>query len=316
MRRVTTIAEVRGQVAAWRREEVTVGFVPTMGALHAGHLALVSEAAVHADRVVVSIFVNPTQFDRADDLAAYPRDLDGDERALAGLGSAAPDLVFAPAAAELYPAPPLTSVRVAELGDHLCGASRPGHFDGVGLVVTKLLSIVRPDLAVFGRKDRQQLEIVRRLVADLDLGVDIIAAPTVREEDGVALSSRNRRLGPDQRRSARALSQALRAAVEVARGARAAATPLEPEAALAAARAVLARAGVEVDYLEVVEPDTLQPRRAPVAPDNQLVIAVAASVGPVRLIDNVELGDLDDEQRLLTATADASASAQQRPREG
>ncbi|MFP4235343.1 MAG: pantoate--beta-alanine ligase [Nitriliruptoraceae bacterium] len=316
MRRVTTIAEVRRQVAAWRREALTVGFVPTMGALHAGHLALVSEAAVRADRVVVSIFVNPTQFDRADDLAAYPRDLDGDERALAGLGNAAPDLVFAPAAAELYPTPPLTSVRVAELGDHLCGASRPGHFDGVGLIVTKLLSIVRPDLAVFGRKDRQQLEIVRRLVADLDLGVDIVAAPTVREEDGVALSSRNRRLGPDQRPSARALSQALRGAVEVARAARAAATPLEPEAALVAAREVLARAGVEVEYLDAVEPGTLQPTRAPVAAGDRVVLAVAAYVGPVRLIDNVELGDRDDEQRLLAATADVPASAQQRPRGG
>ncbi|MFP4150076.1 MAG: pantoate--beta-alanine ligase [Nitriliruptoraceae bacterium] len=316
MRRVTTIAEVRRQVAAWRREALTVGFVPTMGALHAGHLALVSEAAVRADRVVVSIFVNPTQFDRADDLAAYPRDLDGDERALAGLGSAAPDLAFAPAAAELYPTPPLTSVRVAELGDHLCGASRPGHFDGVGLIVTKLLSIVRPDLAVFGRKDRQQLEIVRRLVADLDLGVDIVAAPTVREEDGVALSSRNRRLGPDQRRSARALPHALRAAVEVARAARAAATPLEPEAALVAAREVLARAGVEVEYLDAVEPGTLQPTRAPVAAGDRVVLAVAAYVGPVRLIDNVELGDRDDEQRLLAATADVPASAQQRPRGG
>jgi pantoate--beta-alanine ligase len=301
--RVTTIAGVRDRVAGWRAAGQTVGFVPTMGALHEGHLQLVRDAADRADRVVVSIFVNPTQFDRADDLAAYPRDLAADEAALAALGDAAPDLVFAPAVEEVYPTPPATAVRVAGLGDHLCGATRPGHFDAVGLVVTKLLSIVRPDLAVFGRKDRQQLEIVRRVVADLDLGVDIVASPTVREPDGVALSSRNQRLSDGERVTARALSRALRAGVEVARAARAAGRPVEPEAVLAAARPALDVDGVVVDYLEVVAADSMQPTRTPVADGGQVVLAVAAFVGPVRLIDNVEVGDPADEQRLLDATA-------------
>jgi pantoate--beta-alanine ligase len=301
--RVTTIAAVRDRVAGWRAAGQTVGFVPTMGALHEGHLQLVRDAAARTDRVVVSIFVNPTQFDRADDLAAYPRDLAADEAALAALGDAAPDLVFAPAVEEVYPRPPATSVRVAGLGDHLCGATRPGHFDGVGLVVTKLLNIVRPDLAVFGRKDRQQLEIVRRVVADLDLGVDIVASPTVREPDGVALSSRNLRLDQDERVTARALSRALSAGVEAARAARAAGRPVEPAALLAAVRPLLDVAGVEVDYLDAVEPTTMQPIRTPLPDGGQVVLAVAAFVGRVRLIDNVEVGDVDDEQRLLDATA-------------
>ncbi len=313
MERFTTIAAVRERLAAWRADGETVGFVPTMGALHEGHLALVREAAARADRVVVSVFVNPTQFDRAEDLAAYPRDLSADEAALGGLGAAAPDVVFAPEAGELYPTPPATSVRVAGLGDHLCGATRPGHFDGVGLVVTKLLSIVRPDLAVFGRKDRQQLEIVRRVVADLDLGVEIVATPTVREPDGVALSSRNRRLADGERPVARALSRALRAGVEAARAARAAGRPPDPGALLAAAHPVLDVDGLAVDYLEVVEPATMQPTRTPVTDGTSVVLAVAAFVGPVRLIDNVEVGDLDDERRLLDATASVGASPVERP---
>ena len=205
MLRLTTIAEVRAHVAAARRSGHRVGLVPTMGALHEGHLALVRLAAAQADTVVVSVFVNPTQFDRADDLAAYPRDLARDEQALAPLATQAPVAVFAPALAEIYPRPALTTVHVAGLTDRLCGASRPGHFDGVATVVTKLLGIVGPDLAVFGRKDRQQLAVVQRLVADLDLPVEVVAAPTVREPDGLARSSRNRRLDPAQRATARAL---------------------------------------------------------------------------------------------------------------
>ena len=301
MERVTTIAELRARVAALRAAGATIGFVPTMGALHEGHLALVRLAAEQADEVVVSIFVNPAQFDRADDLAAYPRDLAGDERALAGLGAAAPALVFAPEAGELYPRSPATSVTVAGLGDHLCGASRPGHFDGVGLVVVKLLNLVAPDVAVFGRKDRQQLQIVRRIVADLDLPVELVAGPTVRESDGVALSSRNRRLSAEERSRARALSQALRAAVLTARRARTAGEELPVAMLRAAALAVLDVPGIEVDYLEVVDPDGLQPVTGPLAPDDVVVVAVAAHVGAVRLIDNVEVGDLPDEERLLDA---------------
>jgi len=300
---VTTIAEVRAHVAGLRGRGATIGFVPTMGALHEGHLSLVRLAAERADAVVVSIFVNPTQFDRADDLAAYPRDLAADEEALAALGRAAPELVFAPSVTELYPCPPATTVSVSGLADHLCGASRPGHFDGVGLVVTKLLHIVAPDVAVFGRKDRQQLQIIRRLVADLDLPVEIVGGPTVREHDGIALSSRNVRLTAADRTRARALSQGLRAAVLTARAARADDRPVAAAALRSAAAVVLEHAGVELDYLDVVDPESMQPTTGAVGDGGRLVVAVAAFVGSVRLIDNVEVGDADDEERLLAATA-------------
>ncbi len=303
MVRVTTIAEVRAHLAALRGRGATIGFVPTMGALHEGHLSLVRLAAERADAVVVSIFVNPTQFDRADDLATYPRDLTADEEVLAALGAAAPELVFAPSVEELYPRPPATAVSVSGLTDHLCGASRPGHFDGVGLVVTKLLHIVAPDVAVFGRKDRQQLQIIRRLVTDLDLPVEIVGGPTVREHDGIALSSRNVRLTPADRARARALSQGLRAAVLTARAARAEDRAVSAGELRSAAAAVLDDAGVRLDYLDVVDPETMQPTIRAVADCGHLVVAVAAFVGPVRLIDNVEVGDTDDEERLLAATA-------------
>lgn len=301
MPRLTTIAEVRAHVGAARLDGQRVALVPTMGALHEGHLALVQLAAEQADTVVVSVFVNPTQFDRADDLAAYPRDLARDEQALAALPTASPVAVFAPEVAEIYPRPALTTVHVAGLTDRLCGASRPGHFDGVATVVTKLLAIVGPDLAVFGRKDRQQLAVVERLVADLNLPVRIVAGPTVREPDGLARSSRNRRLDPTQRATARALPLALRDAVLAARAAGGVAA--RPVAAIrAAALARLAVDGLELDYLEVVDPATF----APPGPDTSgtLVVAVAAQLGPVRLIDNVEVGDADDEQRLLAAVGD------------
>jgi pantoate--beta-alanine ligase len=314
VRRVTTIAEVRAAVAAGRRAGQRIGLVPTMGALHEGHLSLVRLAASHADLVVVSIFVNPTQFDRADDLAAYPRDLDGDETALAALGGDAPALVFVPSASEVYPRPGRTTVHVRGLTDPMEGASRPGHFDGVTTVVTKLFNIVGPDLAVFGRKDVQQLQVIRRMVADLDVPVEIVPGPTVREEGGLALSSRNRRLGPAQRRSALTISRALAAAVRAARAIRGAGHAPDPGVLREAALATLATAPeVDVDYVEVVDPDTLAPPDRPggegtdgvvgtsLAGSDRLIVAVAASVGPVRLIDNVEVGDRDDEERLLAA---------------
>ena len=298
MLRLTTIAEVRAHVADARLSGRRVALVPTMGALHEGHLALVELAAEQADTVVVSVFVNPTQFDRADDLAAYPRDLARDEQALAALPTSAPVAVFAPALAEIYPRASLTTVHVAGLTDRLCGASRPGHFDGVATVVTKLLAIVGPDVAVFGRKDRQQLAVVERLVADLNLPVRIVAGPTVREPDGLARSSRNRRLDPAQRATARALPLALRDAVLAARAA--GGVPARPLAAMrAAALARLAVDGLEVDYLEVVDPATFAPPGP--EPTGTLVVAVAAQLGPVRLIDNVEVGDPHDEARLLDA---------------
>ena len=302
MERITTIAALRARVRATRGAGLRVAFVPTMGALHEGHLALVRLAAERGDLVVVSIFVNPTQFDRADDLAAYPRDLTGDEAALEALGLTTPLVVFAPPVEELYPEPPLTTVSVARLGAHLCGASRPGHFDGVATVVTKLLHIADPDLAVFGRKDRQQLQIIRQLVVDLDLPVEIVAGPTVREEDGLARSSRNRRLEPGDRARALALSHALRAGVLAAEQARSAGREVLPEVVRSASLEVLRAAEVTLDYLEVVDAATLQPSSAPITATRPAVLAVAAEVAGVRLIDNVELGDRGDEARLLAAT--------------
>lgn len=341
VRRVTTVAALRRKVANLRAQGSTVAFVPTMGALHEGHLSLVRLAAAHADAVVVSVFVNPLQFDRAADLETYPRDLAADEAALSGLSMDTPLVVFAPTAVEVYPKrPPSTTVRVAGLTERLCGATRPGHFDGVATVVTKLLNIVQPDVAVFGRKDRQQLEVVRRLVSDLNLPVGVIDAPTLRDPDGVAVSSRNALLTADERQLARAIPDALAAAVLAARDARRRRAPITPGLVSSAAAATLRQAtctptfgapdaggdqraqpGSEapprfvLDYLEVVDPTTLT---APVEPTGQdsstgdkggtggrppLLIAIAAFVGSVRLIDNVEIGHADDEQRVLAHLA-------------
>lgn len=306
-RRITTVAELRAEVAAARAAGRRVGLVPTMGALHEGHLANVRLAAEVADMVVVSIFVNPRQFDRADDLSAYPRDVGGDEAQLAALGGAAPELVFVPGPDEVYPREPAVTVTVSGLTDRLCGATRPGHFDGVATVVTKLLNMAAPDVAVFGRKDFQQLQVIRRLVADLDLPVEIVAAPTVREEDGVALSSRNRRLDEQQRLAARALPRALCAAVDLARQQPTLAGGSVADMLRAETAGILGAApGVEIDYVEVLDPSTLAPpdgadRGEAVENDSdeQLLVAVAAHVGPVRLIDNVVVGDPEDEARLL-----------------
>lgn len=320
MERLTTIAAVRDHVAAARAAGRRVALVPTMGALHDGHLSLVRAARQHADHVLVSIFVNPTQFGEGEDLDAYPRDLEGDEAALRGLGADAPDAVFAPDVAEMYPhGTPLTRVLVDGLTERLCGASRPGHFDGVGLVVTKLHSIVQPDIAVYGRKDFQQLAVIRRLVADLDQPLEVVGAPIVREPDGLAMSSRNRYLQGDDRVTARALSRALRAAVLAAGEAREGQRPVSATFLREAATGTLAAApDLRLDYLEVLDPTTLQPPGQPLdadqrgearqgqedgtRTDKELLVAIAAFVGPARLIDNVVIGDEEDEARLLAAT--------------
>lgn len=259
---VTTIAELRERVATARREAALDGpadapagrvvLVPTMGALHRGHLRLVSRARDLGGVVVVSIFVNPLQFGPGEDLDRYPRTLDADVAALDGLA----DLVFAPTAAEMYPqGPTSTRVSAGDVGRTFEGASRPGHFDGMLTVVAKLLNIVQPDVAVFGQKDAQQVHLVGRMVDDLDLPVSIAVVDTVREEDGLALSSRNRYLADDERRAAVALSQALAA------GAQAAAQGVP--AALAAANArIEAEPVVKLDYLAIVDQDTSS-RRAP-----------------------------------------------------
>lgn len=254
----------------------TRAVVMTMGALHAGHLALVREARRRAERVVVTIFVNPLQFGPSEDFARYPRDLDRDLERLAGEGV---DVVFAPPVEEMYPAgDPVVRVSAGALGAVLEGAARPGHFDGVLTVVLKLLGVTGADVALFGQKDAQQLVAVRRMVADLDLGVEIVAVPTVREPDGLARSSRNAYLAPDERARALALHRALAAGADAAgRGA---------AAVRAAAQGVLADApGVDVEYLALVAPADL----AAVGEDygGPAILAVAARVGATRLIDNV-----------------------------
>ena len=305
-------AALDAALAPARAAGAAVALVPTMGALHEGHLALVRRAAELAPVVVVTVFVNPTQFDVAADLDAYPRDLDGDLAALAPLaeGPGAPALlvVHAPGVADVYPDGPGLTRRAGAVGAHLCGATRPGHFDGVATVVDRLLTLVRPDVAVFGRKDFQQVAVVRALVTEAGHQVRIEAAPTVREPDGVARSSRNLLLDADGCRLARRVPRALAAAVALARAARAAGTALDPAAVRATLRSELAADGLEVVYAEAADPVTVVPLAAPTGPDATVLAAVAVTVPGrglrVRLIDNVVLGDEADEERLLAAVAE------------
>ena len=273
---VRGVAALREAVAAWRRAGDRIALVPTMGALHAGHLALVDEGRRRAERVVTSIFVNPTQFGPGEDLAAYPR-REASDAAL--LDKAGCDLLWAPDVAAMYPPGFATSIRVAGITERWDGAARPGHFDGVATVVAKLFNQVRPDVALFGEKDFQQLGVVRRMAADLDMAVEIVAVPTQREDDGLALSSRNAYLDADERQAARALPRALgEAAATLARGGDAA-------AALALAERRLAEAGFgSVDYLALVDPETLAPVADAIRPVRLLA---AARLGRTRLIDNM-----------------------------
>ena len=259
----------------------SIGFVPTMGALHAGHAALIRSASADNDLTVVSVFVNPTQFGPGEDLEKYPRTFDADLDLCRGHGA---DAVFAPTAAEMYPEGFATAVRVGgPLTEALEGAHRPGHFDGVATVVLKLLNLVRPDEAVFGAKDRQQLMVIRRLAADLHLAVRVVAHATVREPDGLALSSRNRYLSPGER----AVAAGLPAALFAARDAFAAGTPAgEVERAL---NDRLAAAGFGIDYASVRRDSTRFRPLAPAGPgDDEVLILAAVRVGSTRLIDNVE----------------------------
>jgi pantoate--beta-alanine ligase len=276
------IGEVRREVAAARQRGSRVGLVPTMGALHAGHASLFRAARADGYFVVASIFVNPTQFGPGEDFARYPRPLDRDLAACAGERV---DLVFTPAAGEMYPAGFATTVRVAGMSQKMCGAVRPGHFDGVCAVVAKLLAIVQPDVAYFGEKDAQQLAIVRRMVADLNLGVEIRGCPIIRESDGLAMSSRNVYLKPDDRRHALALS----AALAEAREAILAGDRDGPGVADRVRRHLDAADGVDPQYVAVVDPDTLEDLTRI---GDKVLVAVAAKVGATRLIDNVLLRDL------------------------
>jgi pantoate--beta-alanine ligase len=276
---LTTIAETRSACARIRAEGKTLGLVPTMGALHQGHLSLVQAAQASCDVVAVSIFVNPTQFGPKEDFAGYPRNLEQDCETLEAAGV---DLVFAPSAGEMYPAGASTFVEVTGLSDRLDGASRPGHFRGVATVVTKLLHIFAPDHAFFGQKDAAQVAILRKMVRDLLFPVELDVCPTVREPDGLALSSRNSYLSAEQRRQALVLSRALLAVEREAK-----AGDHESGKLIATALRILAEEpGVEVDYCRVVDPDTLED-----IPDvgRGALVAVAARVGSTRLIDNLLL---------------------------
>lgn len=280
MNTVSAVAGLREAVSAWRRAGARVALVPTMGALHAGHVSLIRLARARADRVVVSVFVNPTQFGPNEDFDAYPRDLDGDRRILADAGV---DLLYAPSPAVMYPPGFATAVSVRGVSEVLCGAARPGHFDGVAQVVCKLLLQALPDLAIFGEKDYQQLQVIRRLVSDLDVPVEIVGAPIFREPDGLALSSRNRYLSAEERARAPRLHQVI---TDIAT-ALAAGKP--PAPALAAGRAALVAAGFDpVDYLEVRHADDLSLVHA--TPARAARVFVAARLGRARLIDNVAVG--------------------------
>jgi pantoate--beta-alanine ligase len=277
---VRSVAELRAQVRAWRADGRRIGFVPTMGALHAGHLALVREALARCDRVMASIFVNPTQFAPQEDLSRYPRDEVGD---LAKLGSVGTHLAYLPSVAEMYPAGASTWVEVEGLSRGLCAERRPHHFRGVATVVTMLLNQAQADVAVFGEKDFQQLLVIARLARDLAIPTEIVGGATVREPDGLAMSSRNLLLTPEHRRIAPALHQTLReTAAALAEGSLAA--PI-----LQAAVARLEQAGFrEVDYVELRDAETLAPVTA--LGERPARLLAAAFLGPVRLIDNVPVG--------------------------
>ncbi len=269
------VVELRGAVAAWRSAGESVGLVPTMGAIHEGHLALVRAARRDCRRVVATIFVNPTQFGPAEDFKRYPRDEAGDAALLAGAGA---DLLFAPALEAVYPAGFATTVSVAGLTRHLCGPHRPGHFDGVATVVTKLLLMAGAARAYFGEKDFQQLQVIRRLATDLDIPTEIVGVPTLREPDGLALSSRNRYLDPEARKVAAVLPALLQdLSGRLAAGA-------SPAPALEEGRKALRAAGFDkLDYLELADEATLTPQ-AKLGPPARLFAAVW--LGKTRLIDN------------------------------
>ena len=278
METVRTVADLRARVRAWRRSGERVALVPTMGALHEGHLSLVTLGRAHAGRVVATIFVNPSQFGPNEDLSAYPRD---EARDAAMLESAGCNLIFAPSLDEMYPPGFSTRVRVEGLTDCLCGAMRPGHFDGVAQVVTKLLNQAQADVAIFGEKDWQQLVVIRRLARDLDIPTEILGAPVLREADGLAMSSRNRYLDAGQRAIAGQLNQIISAAA----GRIAAGSPAVVE--MAAAETEMRATGFgQIDYVECRDAGNLTPVEGfDIARPARVFVAV--SLGRARLIDNV-----------------------------
>lgn len=272
---VTSVEELRSRVAAARRAGLTVGLVPTMGALHAGHVSLVEAAARECQLTIVTIFVNPTQFGPGEDFGRYPRTLEADLAALAGRGA---DMVFAPATEVMYPESHVTYVEMGGPALGLEGDFRPGHFRGVATIVLKLFNLVQPDRAYFGRKDYQQSLVVRRLVQDFDLPIRVVTCPTIRETDGLAMSSRNRYLKADERERALAISRSLRLARQlVSQGTR------DPQSILSAMRKLLEQAHLEIDYVALADRETLELLEQVNRP---AVALVAARVGATRLIDN------------------------------
>jgi pantoate--beta-alanine ligase len=280
METVTTVAAVRERVRAWRREGLRVAFVPTMGNLHAGHVSLIEAARRHGDRFVASIFVNPMQFGPNEDFAHYPRTPAQDEQMLAAAGCS---LMFMPDVAEIYPggSERATRVEVPGLSRILCGEFRPGHFEGVTTVVATLFNIVQPDVAVFGEKDFQQLTVIRRMTADLCIPVQIVGAPTVRDADGLAMSSRNQYLTPEERRSAPKIYEILTATAQRLRSGENEFAAMERAGSQA-----LAAAGFRPDYFAIRAADDLS---TPRADSDYLVVLTAARLGKARLIDNVQI---------------------------
>ena len=277
---VRTVEEMKALSRRWREEGKTIGFVPTMGYLHEGHLSLVRRAREENDRVVVSIFVNPTQFGPNEDYNRYPRDLDRDMKLLEPIGV---DAVFYPSVEEMYPEGYRTYVEVVGITDKLCGASRPGHFRGVCTVCTKLFNIVMPHRAYFGKKDFQQYVVIKNMVRDLNMDIEIVPMPIVREPDGLAMSSRNTYLSPEERQAATCLYRSLKRAVELFESGERDASKIREEVV----RIIEAEPLARIDYVEVVDPETFEPVERV---EKGTLVALAVFVGPARLIDNVQLG--------------------------
>ena len=273
---VKEIKELRGLIKSWKREGLAVGFVPTMGALHEGHESLIKKAVEENDKVVVSVFVNPTQFGPNEDYDSYPRNIDKDLTTCVNAGTT---VVFNPEPSEMYFDNKSTSVSVSNLTSVLCGAKRPGHFDGVCLVVSKLLNIVTPDKAYFGQKDAQQVAVLRRMVRDLNIGVEIVACPIIREEDGLAKSSRNTYLSKEERIAALVLSRSLGLANELLKNGERNANKLKEIIKEEISKEPLAK----IDYVEIIDSDSLENVEAI---EKNVLIPIAVYIGKTRLIDN------------------------------
>lgn len=286
-----TIDEAREAIRAARRANQRIGFIPTMGYLHDGHASLIDLCKNHADYLVVSVFINPTQFGPQEDFSRYPRDFEGDRQLIEAHGA---HLLFAPSVEEMYPEDSRIHFEIKELADHLCGPKRPGHFQGVLLVVSKLFHIVQPDVAVFGQKDLQQLMIIQRMVTDLNCPIEIIAGPTARETDGLAMSSRNSYLSPEERQQSTALYRALQHAKQlIESGER------NSSVVIAALTKMISRVrGARIDYIEIVDLERLQPVEQI---QGRIAMTLAVYIGQTRLIDNLVLEVRDGKVREIPA---------------